>query len=637
MMSACTIRHVHQHALCILMLLSGRLVAQAGHTKQIDVTGHLNNDGHFHVVEIHHITIGKGSESDFRTFGLGPDQSIVMKGLTRISADGAETPLVDQEVDGPDQYRYYSRGHVYYRYPIVTEDTPFRYRFEYELVNALSPAWGIGAGWEPLTPEFQFRSPWKRWRELLADAKEAWPDPTRRYRLDHDILFPDHAGLNNAFEINYDLAFDSDWREVDREAKLGRATAGVDYRVRRLFEYLPALTPSAAANREAKTRISAILAVLVLGPLLFVAILVVESVTRGGLRIDSHQVAERLAALTPEDVRARWEDEPPQISLEGILSRLASERKLAIEIEGSQDDSRVAEVRLQLLVSRESLPPVERAFVDEIFDDDGNFTTSQRVHHRFQESGRDLSKTVQELFSAAGAKEWTTSSLLATPLVLLGMWAGFGQVTSLKHEDDFVIVVIANMLALGLVVAWPKRWWHVGRAKRGLLVHLVLLAGLFAALHFSVNRPFPAAMWAGSAVCILAYYLAQLLNSRLPSHERGRIVGDLMRIRRFAQRELKKQTPRLDDHWIPHLHALGLASDIQRWRDESRRGLLKISHDDESLLVHYTGAPFTGQLPEHFVGRPDWTDAFYGELEEEEEEFEDAEGEDERCPERDGS
>jgi hypothetical protein len=55
------------------------------------------------------------------------------------------------------------------------------------------------------------------------------------------------------------------------------------------------------------------------------------------------------------------------------------------------------------------------------------------------------------------------------------------------------------------------------------------------------------------------------------------------------------------------------------------------------LLVHYTGAPFTGQLPEHFIGRPDWTDAFYGELEEEEEEFEDAEGEDERVPERDGS
>ena len=148
MTSACSSRWAHQHALCILVFLSGHLVAQAAH--KIEVVGHLENDGHFHVVEIHHITIGKGHESDFRVFGLGADQSIVMKGITRISADGRETPLVDREVEGPDQYRYYPRGHVYYRYPVVTEDTALLYRFEYELVNAVSPAWGIGAGWEPL-------------------------------------------------------------------------------------------------------------------------------------------------------------------------------------------------------------------------------------------------------------------------------------------------------------------------------------------------------------------------------------------------------------------------------------------------------------------------------------------------------
>src|SRR5687768_15046162 len=47
------------------------------------------------------------------------------------------TSLVDQEVKGPDQYRYYPRGHVHYRYPIVTENTTFLYRFESKLVNAV--------------------------------------------------------------------------------------------------------------------------------------------------------------------------------------------------------------------------------------------------------------------------------------------------------------------------------------------------------------------------------------------------------------------------------------------------------------------------------------------------------------------
>jgi hypothetical protein len=657
---ACDSRWTHRLALCILLFLSGHLDAQAGHTTKIEVAGHLDDDGHFHVVEIHHITIGKGSDSDFRVFGLGADQSIVLKGITRISDDGTETPLVNQGVEGPDQYRYYPRGHVYYRYPSVTEDTTFLYRFEYELVNAVSPAWGIGAGWGPLTPEFNFESSWKRWQTLIADAKEAWPEPERRYRLDHDVLFPEQAGMNAAFEIDYDLAFDSAWREVHRDAPLGRPTAGVDYRVRRLFEYLPVRAPpSAAANREATTRLGAVLAVLATGPLLFVAILLVEFLTSDNRQIDSHEVAERLAALTPEEVQAWLEDEPPQISLEGMLSRMASEKKLVIdvdqppadgrdqpgevlyhgsnatEVDPSPDDGRTAEVRLQLLLPRESLPPLERACVEEVFDEDGDFTTSERVNHRIQESGRDLFNAVRNLLSRAEEKEWTSSSLLTVPLLLLGMWASFGQVTLLERDHDFVPILIVNTLALGLIVAWPKRWWHAGRVKRGLLLPLVLLAALFFSLHFTINRPYPAQMWAGSAICILAYYLAQLINSRLPSHERGRIVRDLMRIRRYAQGELKKQTPRLHDRWVPHLLALGLGSDIERWRDESGRMLLRFSHDaDDVSLLRYTGIPFTGQLPEPFVSRPGWTDAFYGEPDEEDD-FEDTEREDERREESD--
>jgi hypothetical protein len=112
------------------------------------------------------------------------------------------------------------------------------------------------------------------------------------------------------------------------------------------------------------------------------------------------------------------------------------------------------------------------------------------------------------------------------------------------------------------------------------------------------------------------------------------MVRDLARIRRYAQRELKKQTPRLDDRWIPHLLALGLASDIERWRAESGRMLLRNSRDaDDGSLQRYTGAPFTGQLPEPFATSPGWTDAFYGEPDDEDD-FEDTEDEDERGVER---
>ena len=63
--------------------------------------------------------------------------------------------------------------------------------------------------------------------------------------------------------------------------------------------------------------------------------------------------------------------------------------------------------------------------------------------------------------------------------------------------------------------------------------------------------------------------------------------------------------------------------------------LLRNSRDaDEISLPRYTGAPFTGKLPEPFGSRPGWTDAFYGEPDEEDD-FEDIQDEDDRETERD--
>jgi hypothetical protein len=200
---------------------------------------------------------------------------------------------------------------------------------------------------------------------------------------------------------------------------------------------------------------------------------------------------------------------------------------------------------------------------------------------------------------------------------------------------DVVAMLIVNTVSLGLILAWPKCWWQAGSASRGLLVPLVLLALLMGALHFGINRPYSAEIWMGSAICILAYYLAQLINSRVPLSEHGKIVRDLERIRLHVQEELKKQTPRIDERWIPHLLALGMASDIERWRNESLGMLLRNSRDaDEGSLPRFSGAPFTGRLPEPFESRLGWTDACYGEPDEEDD-FEYTEDDDDRETERD--
>src|SRR5262245_7666870 len=104
------------------VLLGGWLTVAAGTAfaqpsvewKHIDIHARLDNDGRFHVTEIHRLGItGQGGFKLAPDLGRGTDQSIVFDGITRIDAAGEHT-LVDRgrDVEGPDDYRYYPRGHV---------------------------------------------------------------------------------------------------------------------------------------------------------------------------------------------------------------------------------------------------------------------------------------------------------------------------------------------------------------------------------------------------------------------------------------------------------------------------------------------------------------------------------------------
>src|SRR6185503_5679899 len=97
----------------------------------IDVKARLDADGRLHVVETHHMRVDKGGFSLFREFGLGADQAIAFKSLTRVDADGSEHPLADSDVESPESYRYYPRGHAYYRLPELAQGGELAFRFEY--------------------------------------------------------------------------------------------------------------------------------------------------------------------------------------------------------------------------------------------------------------------------------------------------------------------------------------------------------------------------------------------------------------------------------------------------------------------------------------------------------------------------
>ena len=145
----------------------------------------------------------------------------------------------------------------------------------------------------------------------------------------------------------------------------------------------------------------------------------------------------------------------------------------------------------------------------------------------------------------------------------------FGLVNVFRYAgplgDVVPILAIWAFLTVALVNGWPTGWWYPGRPVRGLIAPLVVLFVLQLTLLLIPNRPLPAEGWAASAIVVLAGYFLTLARSRMPGGDGG-VVADLLRMRAYAQAELQRPRPQLDDRWIPRLRALGLGGAIDAWR-----------------------------------------------------------------------
>jgi hypothetical protein len=587
----------------------------------IDVKARLDNDGRLHVVETHTMRVEKGGFSIFREFGLGADQAIAFRALTRVDADGSEHALRDGEVDGPERFRYYPRGHAYFQLPELEAGAQVAYRFEYELLNAVSPAWGIAAGPDALIEDDRLVSPWRRLRAIVADGREAKPDPLKRYRLDHDVLLPSREGpAYEVRQVDYRLEFDDAWRQVHPEAELATVEPDTSYRVRPLFEYLGEGRPAAASWRQAVQRGGALVALPILGVALWLGLLSREAVTlRGVGPVNRTVIVEGLLSLTPEDVRL-WIDGPSRKpTAEEVLTRLAAERRIAVELAAAKNPDGEGEVRLRLLAPLASFSGPERELLEALFPKGGSETSSAQLREFYARQGFDpgaaLGASSLATLPASPPRRW----LGALPWLGLGVFGLRLQLGTLPPTDYVAMLVFANAVGVLLVMAWPRAWWHGGLPRRGLLIPLFFLTTLFLAVHLSVNRPLPAQVWVGTALAALAGFAIVLGGSRMPASGPYRKVRALALIRRFARSELKRPRPRLEDGWLPHLRALGLGEAIEAWRTR-HGGAASLAPDLSSAdAADALAAPrFTGSAPASVALPEGWTDGLYVDADEDE-------------------
>jgi len=603
---------------------------------RIDVGARLDNNGRFHVVETHDIQLERSGVKLSRELGMGADQSIVFKGVTRVDPDGSAHPFTEGEVDRPERFRYYPRGHVSLQLPDLGERPRVVLRLEYELVNAVSPAWSIGAGAGPLSYDSPLASPWTRWREVLDDWREAWPDLRRRYRLDHGVLFPSRDGPGyEVRRIDYRFEYDTAWREVHPDAALARVTPDVEYRVRHVLEYLPPGRPLAIAWRPAALRLAALAALPALGLCLWLAFVVTGWLALGGWRpIDRRWIEERLLGQAPDVVRALFAIGARVPTPEELLSRLAGERKLAIEVQPPPEEEETPDVRLRLLVPLASLPAFERDALESLFPD-GDETDRRRLETQYSEKGFDPQQTIRSALDHA-VRHFRGDSRRPVARAFFVLVVGGGLVLLLRGVvsiDLLPVVLMAHvLLILACVTLWPRGWWHPGQPRRswlGLLLPVPVLTLGMLAFHLATNRPLGSETWGGTALVGLGCYWIMLSSATLPlKAERRQEFLDLARIRRFAATELRRPRPRLDDRWIPHLEAFDLGGDLERWRGRfgGAGAVPDLSTRDTAEVP--SGPRFTGRAAVPFVGPPGWTDALYVPSAEERAEIDELEKED---------
>ena len=328
-----------------------------------------------------------------------------------MAPDGTEQALEDAEVGLPDRYRYYPMGHVYFSIPKFERGTEVVYRMEYELVGALSPSWAIGAGKGPLGRPMSFDPPLDRLHEVVADLREAWPPRDDVFRLDHDVLLPSRDGPGFVVErVDYHLSFDTTWKLVNPDAELGVAQIDKDYRVRQLFARVVDEVPAGVDARSPRVRWLAAASVVVVAPALWLVFMLCEWLgSRLAGRVTLESMSTKLSTLAPEAVATllagRFGTDP---TLEGILARMAGEKKLAIEVEPvamtpprkkaspveateeseeDDDDETPVVVRLRRLVPLENLPPLERDLLQKLLAGGRREVTSVELQSIYSKDG----------------------------------------------------------------------------------------------------------------------------------------------------------------------------------------------------------------------------------------------------------
>lgn len=410
------------------------------------------------------------------------------------------------------------------------------------------------------------------------------PVGENRYRLAHDFAFAEREGPIEQLRVA--LTFDPEWEPVGpapAAVEVAGLPPGRGFVVERELTWRGTGAPAYATVRRLPRELrQAAIGLFLLAALERLVWFLRRDRALGRFEprvdpstIDRAWLEARLLATPPEVVGAAWDRSIGSAEVAAMLARLVQEGKMASEVERrrvlvfeSQN------LKLRLLVPRESLTAEERALVDGLFPNgDSTDTAGLRAHYRgrsFDPAAKlraPLEKRLhaQTGFGAAAAKpsRWPTLILFLAGLTALAL--GFLESTGAGYG-----LLLAVFLVPLSIVGWTAA--GTGQGRIGLptanLVVLLLAVGAIGVLIWVISRlaEVPLASLAGlTLVGIAATRTFLHLVATRESLKSMRRRRELAAARRHFRDELRRSEPRLDDRWFPWVVAFGLAPEADRW------------------------------------------------------------------------
>jgi uncharacterized membrane protein YgcG len=534
------------------------------HWSDFSVKARLDAEGTLRIVETQTIVFSGDWNGGYRTFRLGPGQTLEFKSLSRVDpATGTGTFLVKGDLQAVDHFDWSNAWKVQWRSRLES-DPPFdrtaiTYRLEYAVAGV-----------------------------LRADGAA--------YHLNHDFAFPDRESRIERFTL--DLEFDPGWKVpfgLPTHVEKSDLLPGQGVIVTAALTRGSGLRPVVVHVMSGRTWS------IVVGSLVAFVLLLVFRFRQweaGSGRylplvplseIDAAWLEKNLLVWKAEEAGAAWDDRVEGPEVAALLARLVTEGKIASRLETEKGFLTKKQVlHLTLKAPRTEFQGHVRELIGMVFFA-GDTTDSDSIKEHYARRGFDPAAAIRgpllaRVAQGAGPKRAIpTWEIIVVGLLVVGGLVFGATVGKIPQNVPFfglcnLALIIAALVAWGAGVKISKGWRsHYGPALDArlplFLIPQVLVLALPVYLAWAAYLLPPgvsvyppksiaqAVLCFGLAACVAIFLRIRSSDSAALVDRRRKLAS----ARRYFEAELEKPAPALKDDWYPYVIAFGLDTHADRW------------------------------------------------------------------------